>query len=1355
MFPNDLSSEITHSYFSYSQEKKAEILSFTDALLNIAHPAYNQGDKFLEGVSTETFYKLFLIDNQEIAPHKYPIDTILASRHPQLSLSAEKMVDTVVFLAKDQQIALAKLINQYHIPLSQIQSEKSDQISETLATFRKTLFEKLTTHGAKGQIIEEPELIKIAQTLLSSELIANGFDSNESRILLDKVVQTHHHAKNSIAKFIDGARQTTLLAPALIQALNGHSDGLIHMVKLIAADTSINHVYLRLIIHPTFVDRFPKTATVLSKSAHSIASPVAKILVLASFFELSEQLADNPVDSPEYQQAKSLLVDNTIIFSSLFAEALGLELGPAGLLIDLGITIHQLMISTDYLKKHYHLQISLWEGIKFNLGFDSAIQEILNEREILRTTLLQINQYSESLKLNFSYALIKIPKVIETSHLPISEKLVPIKLLQEVKSKPCIAISTQKYGYYCYYNGGFFSIALLENDFYYKRQYQIKSYHQPFHVQFSLQNQVTRQENNIFVQSEKKCLEFFYPLSLPQRANYLLGECRRIITHIIWSSYCVIQQCSSKPILTAGWSISASTISAINSEGRDQMTSWVRIEGSLGGLLINKNIADKSNCHLNTLILFIPQYGDMQLSDGNFLANKTVYLLIQDSLLADVLVKPEKKITASKLIFENLSVTQAIHYLVGTNNHPSHIYDNSSSTDITFFPLARTTPQQIISLDSNHTLHIGDQGPSFYQLDRKREIKINGHQGYSLSGQFNFTASLVRLTHIVSNYEEKIIFYNQPLQTWQINSLQGAMRIINTNNTMAIDFLVDSLDAALSLTINPSHSFLITANYNLNYFLLTRPSIIDNNFHLTGNWRNKNSYSEYFTLPYLKKIYSTYGWPNNITKTIDFSLRLPHAGLHLTFSGPYEIQNKTYLTQFIFTQKQQPTCVLFGLEASQLMGRYLDSFKNILQQGFSVFLLHQENGLIESIEFNPTLNCVFHLGIQYRFHPQHGLIAITGARNNATAIENFSDLLPDVPIDLSNDSVVAYSQSGTISVNHRQLVNLGKEVKLLTKLGEQYVGLLPRADDNPLNPTQPQALPIVSHDKNASLLPSSWKDWLIPASLVGTITTAGLLFIFCHHSRQMQPHVARPIALVDMAVLTASFVQTSNALPWNIKKSQLVRPRVEKSNEIPLFTKKAPYDKKVIVSFFEQVPSQLLFLHWCIGYYKKMFTKTACASLTPLPTQELSLALAKTLLSLVNTFPFNNKTKKIIHRLLIHLHKISLSITSDDTTIFLETQTQLIDWQNFIKALTVFKKYFAAYLKNKDNKDLAQLKNLLKQLERLCLVIDTPLLDTLNLPQEKDSNPLINSLRTPLTTRQNVTLTNIMDPLPHTFTSHK
>ncbi|MES2141426.1 MAG: hypothetical protein V4471_00850 [Pseudomonadota bacterium] len=1341
LFPDDLSSEITSHYFSYSSEKKQDISLFSETIVN--HDFFklisaSDDNNFIEGFAIDEFYKLFLIDNQKIIPYQRPIEEILTDSNHALSVSAEKLIDAISFLAKNQQIAFGKLISKYHIPISKNNvPKKSDKTSERLENFQKTLFEKLTTYAVNNQVIEETELIQIARKLLSSELVEAGLDLQEGNRLLDKVIRSHQRAKIGLAKSIGLARQTALLAPALVQALNGRPDSLIHMLGLISADMSINQVYLQLIEHPAFVKRFPKTASVLSRASSTIASPVSKILVLASFFELSQQLLDTAIDSPEHQQAKSLLLDNSIIFGSMLAETLGLELGPAGLLLDLGITIHQLIISADYLRSHYHLQVSLWEGVKFSLSFDSIIQEILTERALLRATLLQVNQLSELLRIDFKYLAVRIPSVLEIAPLTTEPAKFPPSLLKEIKLNPCQSISNIKYKYLCKYRNAFniFSPTFQKIFSFLKRQYQITSYNERFHISFSLQNQVTIQENNIFVQSENRCTNLLYLI----KNNEMLNSCRCLIRFmsVLTSNYfCSVRRCSSKQILTVGWATLASTlVSNTNLEGRRQDKNWVRIEGALGGLMSNQKITDTSDTALNTLILFIPHYGDMRLTDGPSLTNKTVYLLIQDSWLADVLVNKEKQ-RSSSLNFENFSYIQALNYWIGPNSHPSRIYDNSSSIVITILPLAKGMHyQQRITMDSNNTLHIGEQGPVFYGLDRKREMKINFNSGYFLSGNFNFSAMLVSLQKLISDYEERTIFYLYPRQTFEIKGVQGSIIWISPNNNTKFCLEVDSLDAALNITIGPAHLYFITANYNLNYFSIAEhfPVLSDNRFRLIGSWPNGNGYAIHPTSKYLKKIFSAHHWPISIRKTIDFSFSLPSVDLNLIFQGPYEIENKTYLTQFIFTRGQQPYSVFFGLDAKQLLSNHLDSFKAILQKGFTLFLLHKKNAVIESIAFNRTCNCLFYLGIQYRFHEQYGLVAIAGAlTNNTTYIESFSDLLPDVPIDLSNNTIVVRSQSGVILVNNRQLANVANKVTLLTKLGERYVGLLPNANYDQSAATLPQALALVSRKARDAATPlsifSTWKAGLISTSLlIGSITTTCLLLkFFRRQTRQIQANAARPIPLVEIAALTAPlFVQTAHALSWD-RKDNPDHYQEEKSSELP-HAKKAFHMGKLTESCFEQAPSQLLFLRWGMGFYKKITTKVNVASTKPLNAEALLFTLSKSLSCLLNNYLLNDKAKKIVGCLLISLHKVSFLLESWDTTIVIQTQSQLIDWQDFVKNLIAFEENCAAYLKIKD---FAKVKSLLNQLDALLLDIDTKLLHQLNLPSKKAINRLLSSLQT-------------------------
>ncbi len=210
--------------------------------------------------------------------------------------------------------------------------------------------------------------------------------------MLEDLVQSHNQVKFKLENLVGASRLSITLAPALIKALNGHSNDLIHLAGMMGGDHLINESYLNLIKHEGFIRRFPKLSNILQKDMHGLASPITKLLLLTSFYELTNQLLNTASNTPEYRIAQGLLLDNTILFSALFAEAFGLELGPAGIILDLGITIHQLLIASNYIRQHYHLQVSIWEGMKFELGFNGIVNEILESREIVRLTLVSISQ---------------------------------------------------------------------------------------------------------------------------------------------------------------------------------------------------------------------------------------------------------------------------------------------------------------------------------------------------------------------------------------------------------------------------------------------------------------------------------------------------------------------------------------------------------------------------------------------------------------------------------------------------------------------------------------------------------------------------------------------------------------------------------------------------------------------------------------------------------------------------------------------------------------------------------------------------------------------------------------------------
>ncbi|BBB15388.1 uncharacterized protein RVIR1_09080 [Candidatus Rickettsiella viridis] len=1350
LFPEDLSYEVTTRAYIYKPEKTVEILYFIDDFLGNyfsgADSIYENENFYIEGLAIETFLEFFLINDQKtLAPERLS-KTILSDPIKKLSIDAEKIVDAIS-LSDNQQIALGKLIDKYDIKINNdYLNHQNSEIKNSLADFRKNLLEKLIYYAKREQVIPEAELTEMARSKLSTDLVATGLNLAESNALLDKVIQSHTQAKIGLEKSIAMTRQGVILAPALIQALNGHADSLSYMTTLITADMGVNQAYTHFIQHPVFVKRFPKSAAILTKFIHAAASPVAKILVISSFFELSEQLANSPLNSPEHQEAKALLLDNSIIFASMFAECLGLELGPGGLLLDLGITIHQLIISANYLREHYHLRTSVWDGVKFSLGFNSFVQEILMERELLRFFLTYINQFSEMLNVHFNHAILKLPKFIEAEPISIPASEFPSFLLEQIRLNPQQAISNIKYKYtvskltptanaVVTLRTRFFARKIKSQTVaYWKRQYKIQDKKNLFKLSFSSQNQ-TIQEDNIFSQSEKKC-KYLFDIPHTMCKNLLsiglLMPEDFSIRLLMSENFCATQKaCSVKPILVEDWRVLTSTsLSSHDSHGRLQAISPLSIKGALGACFSNVKAPDSTKKIFDILFLFNPRYGHVSIDDGPFLENKQVVVLIQDSFLEEIFISEEEK-TVAVLQLENFGYLHTLYYWIGHNSYPSVIYDPFSTLTIVCLPLASSKPYQInVTLIDNHALCLQKLNMEIHGFDFKQEIKIDFNPAYFLVGLFNFTAHVVYLNYVIADYKKPTQFYLHPHQMIELNNIQGTVDFIGQNG-IELRLDNDSLDANLSVNRNAVYSFIIETSYKLNTFTIDThyPRLAEDKFLLVNHLSNGIGAPLPAGMKNLRNIFfSQQGWPGGVGKYIKFSFHLPSTNLNLVFQGPYEIDNKNYLSQLIFKKNLQ-ICVFFELDAKHLLLNHLNTFKIIVDKGFNYFLFHKTTAAtVEDIKFNQTSQQFLYRDIHYLFNKEYGLVATLGAiktqATNDGSVENFSNLLPGIPINLKNDTTITQMESGFIRVNHRKLANVSQEVKLLTKFGVQYKGLLPFSNER-LSSLQAHSHTLSDPDLPAQ---SSWQTWIIPGILVtGIPLMIGLSLRYFFRLRQ-----ARQTAAIELAVLTHLLAQKAEAIPlipeaanrgtpleklhremtpfkmhncilkydgWDRIKNEkgYYQTHKDKEENKPNHAKK-PLNTDILVrDCFEQLPSQLLLLQWCIGMYKKI----RCANTdkkAALKTNKVIFNLANALTDLIKQHSWNKQDKKIIDHLLMSLHKVSFLLKLSDSKVYIKKSSQFTDWQRVIKFLLVFESHFNLYLKDdlfsKVNQALAQLNAL-------------------------------------------------------------
>lgn len=434
-------------------------------------------------------------------------------------------------------------------------------------------------------------------------------------------------------------------------------------------------------------------------------------------------MQENPPESPEYQLAEKLIVDNTIFFGSMLIETLGLELGPAGILLDIGITVHQLLVSANYLRKKLPFAISYWEAIEVNLGFKQVwLQQKLEEIELFDRQLEQIDSLTAMTGIKFSNALVRVPELIEIREAA-AEKKMP-QAVQNVRvltsflpmdvadSKPQPLASDKKYG-----------LEALK----------------PLNVNLAPTNGSVRQENTILSRNKQS--------QLP-----------------------------------GNWSISATTET---DQGDLFLSSVISITGGLAALMLKNNSrpADKRiiasfnpcfgdmNIKANTFLSEKSMYVLIQsLVLPNFI----------DRFSEHIAYKSKFFITNTNNYIDKIT------FFVESNDHASEINVKVETIVILVLPVELSLNRlknyfKRITFSPRGDLNFGSIengiGPRFIDLNGKKELVLSFlldyKQDYFLSGPIRSTIKSMKFEQLKSDDENPPLFYLTREQNFSLSILKG------------------------------------------------------------------------------------------------------------------------------------------------------------------------------------------------------------------------------------------------------------------------------------------------------------------------------------------------------------------------------------------------------------------------------------------------------------------------------------------------------------------------------------------------------------------------------------------------------
>lgn len=1275
LFPEESFYLLKRNFYRYSQPHNEIIIGLKPYLqynLNWINPTF-QIETINHLFINEELWPFFKIHSQVITnADQISLINLQGSERP-ISFSLNKITDIFLFDTQ-QQINLGIILNSPYIKIDD--SQKPNIHLNALNNFRTQLVIKIIEASQNNLTIAPLVLKDLIKKFFFDELF-QYIDTQEIDLILTNNINAHYISKSNVQHIIDSTRQVIVVLPALIQTMNGHSENLEKMAALMGSDLTFNHAYQSLIINPNFIRRFPKTINILSKIDYAITSPITKLLLLNSFYELALTLTTNEPFTPEYYLAKNLLTDNSVIFGTILVESLGLNLGFGGLIIDLGITIHQLLTFNNYLRDKQHFHISFWEGIKFQLGFSNNIDHVFRERELLFHTIDFVNSFSKKIGIFYRFFLFKIPSYKQIQSLFISKQDLPIELQTEIKKNIRNFFSTFGYEYNLRIPTSFYRTPPSTVFEFKKKQYLINEVNKFFTVNFS--NTFEQfEEDNIFTHEEKVCYKNFSDLCL----FYLMSPFS-----------CDIQlYCTRKPFSLRNWKV----ISSTRKLKKDinvflQKNANVTIDNELGGLLENENIKDNLESLPHLLILFYPLFSSMHLIDGDFLKNKFLDILIYTSPLEEFFIN-NGSLIESNFRFENKGYVNQTRYLISTTKSSSLIFDDNPNIFIEAIEFYKDPlPVSIIMVDSK-SLKFGNIGPIFYDIHLKKTIKIILNKQFFLKGTFTFHSELAYFENIRGLLTECVRFNFLDEQIFSIKYAVGEF-LFDFNNNFPIIIYIGKM----------SYKIIIEKNKNC--------------FHVHTSFM----LSDLNILPYF-----TYSLPNYFfvtavdTNELFFYLKgsLGNSQGKLVLDGNYCIQNICVKAQFNF-QNNQWACIFFNLTADKFLLSDKEQLKKFLTKKSIKYFAFKVNNNTEQVIYTDD-SIIKYKNISYRVDSTLGLLATCGEiLPNNNFLESFKNILPKISIDFRQQDLPKKINSTSIYVGARLIVDILLDQELLTDEGSVYMGLLPISIDY-INTLQKEALAIdeVKYKIKKFLQQSKKVKNTQQLNIIGTgIGITGSFFTavsFFIWYKYKYVHSYSSILLLKLAVIYNLIKPTRTLLNNNLYFFTSPHEKINFHNDKK---KNINLSNNSIYSFFEHLPTNIIFFSYCFSLFKKIKSRSILSFRnhrfnTPYILYSLGNEITKCLSLSLSSTKFNYKIFNDLLKILINLYFFKVQ---NNSIIFIENIIQFNLLIDFLKKIDKLKKY----LNKKNYKELVAIKRSIKDLNKISFKLSNDVYAELDFPSEQ------------------------------------
>ncbi|KAJ8875243.1 hypothetical protein PR048_023138 [Dryococelus australis] len=340
-----------------------------------------------------------------------------------ITVRLDTLSDALLSLRTDEVQTLMSIIHKYTIPVDyKFVQELCDEEKFIFEVYHKKMTKMFTGSMVSAELLSQ----------ISWEALGEGLESHPSinselaRKILNDLKDIHK--SSSAGAMLKGIpTQTLFFLPDIIKSVNyGDMTTVSRMGAMLTGDAAVNHLYGTLV---NKLAGFMPVGRAELLSRLPVTSPIFKALTIYSIVELHKQLQSSSTISEERDNIKHKLAEQYVTLGLMAAEFFGFELSP----LWIGLILEQLIFDAETLRKHYHINVSLWEALLMSLGFEQGkLHTILEERELVIRNLKMSNEVINLYKILYGWTIVKIPQLGELEWRNAEESQIPTSVRENI-----------------------------------------------------------------------------------------------------------------------------------------------------------------------------------------------------------------------------------------------------------------------------------------------------------------------------------------------------------------------------------------------------------------------------------------------------------------------------------------------------------------------------------------------------------------------------------------------------------------------------------------------------------------------------------------------------------------------------------------------------------------------------------------------------------------------------------------------------------------------------------------------------------------------------------------------------------